>query len=152
MKYLIVLLLLGVFAPAQAAQLLPVEQRPNIPADEAWELAGQGRLTIIDIRTPQEWRQTGVAEGVVRINMLHPNGPSGFAAEVLRQVDGDRDAPIGLICRTGNRTTQVQRYLLSQGFTQVYNIREGMAGSAAGPGELLDVAVTAADGVDLLAV
>jgi rhodanese-related sulfurtransferase len=41
-----------------------------------------------------------------------------------------------LICRTGNRTTQVQRYLEAQGFTQVFNVREGMAGSAAGPGWL----------------
>ena len=46
----------------------------------------------------------------------------------------NRNAPIALICRTGNRTTQVQRYLQSVGFTQVYNVREGMAGSDAGPG------------------
>ena len=99
-------------------------------------MVDSGKLTIIDIRTPKEWRETGVAEGVLRINMLHPGGPQGFAAEVLRQTGGDKNAPIGLICRTGNRTTQVQRYLISQGFTQVYNIREGMAGSAAGPGWL----------------
>jgi rhodanese-related sulfurtransferase len=30
----------------------------------------------------------------------------------------------------------VQRYLQSQGFTQVYNVKEGMAGSGAGPGWL----------------
>ena len=46
------------------------------------------------------------------------------------------NAPIALICRTGNRTTQVQRYLQSQGFTNVYNVKEGMAGSGAGPGWL----------------
>ncbi|MDP2795785.1 MAG: hypothetical protein Q8O25_17150 [Sulfurisoma sp.] len=33
-----------------------------------------------------------------------------------------------------NRTTQVARYLEAQGFTQVFNIKEGMVGSAAGPG------------------
>ena len=56
--------------------------------------------------------------------------------QLLGEVKGDRSAPIALICRTGNRTTQVQRYLQSQGFTQVYNVREGMAGSGAGPGWL----------------
>jgi rhodanese-related sulfurtransferase len=57
-------------------------------------------------------------------------------AEVLQKVGGDKNAPIGLICRTGNRTTQVQKYLEAQGFTRVYNVKEGMAGSAAGPGWL----------------
>ena len=50
------------------------------------------------------------------------------------EVGGDRNAPIGLICRTGNRTTQMQRVLQEAGFTQVYNIKEGMVGSGAGPG------------------
>ena len=31
---------------------------------------------------------------------------------------------------------QAMRYLEAQGFTQVFNVREGMAGSAAGPGWL----------------
>ena len=60
----------------------------------------------------------------------------GFTNALLDQVKGDKNAPIALICRTGNRTTQVQRYLQSQGFTQVYNVKEGMAGSMAGPGWL----------------
>jgi DNA-directed RNA polymerase alpha subunit len=46
------------------------------------------------------------------------------------------DAPIGLICRTGNRTTHMQKVLQDAGFTQVINIKEGMVGSAAGPGWL----------------
>ena len=39
-----------------------------------------------------------------------------------------------LICRTGNRTGQVQKFLQAQGFTNVLNVSEGMAGSGAGPG------------------
>ena len=66
--------------------------------------------------------------------MKHPQGAPGFTDALLQQVNGDRNAPIALICRTGNRTTQVQRYLQSVGFTQVYNVKEGMAGSSAGPG------------------
>jgi rhodanese-related sulfurtransferase len=68
--------------------------------------------------------------------MIHPQGAAGFLNEVLAKVGGDRTAPIALICRTGNRTTQVHRFLKAQGFTQVYNVREGMAGSGAGPGWL----------------
>lgn len=106
----------------------------DLSAPAAQQMAVAGELTLIDIRTPPEWRQTGVAEGAKLIDMLHPDGARGFVAEILRQVEGDRNAPIALICRTGNRTTQVQRFLLQQGFTRVYNVREGMAGSDAGPG------------------
>lgn len=103
---------------------------PSLAAPEALELARADKLTIVDIRRPEEWRQTGVAQGALRIDMRDPN----FADAVLASVGGDRNAPIGLICRTGNRTTQMQAVLRDQGFTHVYNISEGMAGSGAGPG------------------
>lgn len=109
---------------------------PDLAAPEAAEAATTGKLTLIDIRTPPEWKETGVAKGAKRVNMLHPQGAQGFVEQLLGEVKGDRNAPIALICRTGNRTTQVQRYLQSVGFTQVYNVKEGMAGSAAGPGWL----------------
>lgn len=134
--FVLSLLCLTLSAPMAAVQDSAALVVLNLSAPEARELADGGKLTIIDIRTPKEWRQTGVADGVLRIDMRHPGGPEGFAAELLHRLGGDRHAPIGLICRTGNRTTQVQSYLLSRGFTKVYNIREGMAGSAAGPGWL----------------
>ncbi len=113
---------------------LPAKAAHDLSAPEAAQLAADGKVTIIDIRTPQEWRQTGVAPGVKRINMLHPEGPRGFAQAVLNEVGGDPAAPIALICRTGNRTSQMQKALMEMGFTNVHNIAEGMAGSRHGPG------------------
>lgn len=107
---------------------------PDLSAPEAYRLAQAGELTLIDIRTPAEWRQTGVARGTQLVDMRHPRGPDGFVEAVLSRVGGDRDAPIALICRTGNRTTHMQRLLQERGFTRVYNVKEGMIGSAAGPG------------------
>jgi rhodanese-related sulfurtransferase len=109
---------------------------PDLAAPEAAEAVAAGKITLVDIRTPPEWKETGVAAGARRINMLHPQGAPGFVEHLLGEVRGDRHAPIARICRTGNRTTHVQRYLQSVGFTQVYNVKEGMAGSAAGPGWL----------------
>ncbi len=109
---------------------------PDMTAADAAAAVAAGKLTLIDSRTPPEWKETGVAKGAKLINMLHPQGAPGFTNALLEKVKGDKNAPIALICRTGNRTTQVQRYLQSQGFTQVYNVKEGMAGSAAGPGWL----------------
>lgn len=114
----------------------PARANPELTAPEAAAAVAAGKVTLVDIRTPPEWKETGVAKGAKLINMLHPQGASGFTSALLEQVKGDRNAPIALVCRTGNRSTQVQRYLQSQGFTQVYNVREGMAGSSAGPGWL----------------
>jgi rhodanese-related sulfurtransferase len=125
MKHALASLLLSLSFAATAA---------DIAAPDAQAALDAGKLTLIDIRTPPEWRETGVAKGAKRLDMLHPGGAPGFVADLLKQVNGDRNAPIGLICRTGNRTSQVARYLEAQGFTQVFNIKEGMAGSGAGPG------------------
>lgn len=108
----------------------------NITAPEAYAAARAGQLTIVDIRTPPEWKQTRVAQGAVLIDMLHPQGPTGFVNELLAKVGGDKTAPIALICRTGNRTAQVLRYLRANGFTNTSHIPEGMVGSVAGPGWL----------------
>ncbi|MBN8475419.1 rhodanese-like domain-containing protein [Sulfuritalea sp.] len=124
-------LLATLFACAAAAQA-----QPDLAAPDAAAAVAAGKITLIDIRTPPEWKETGVAKGANLINMLHPQGAPGFTNALLDKVKGDKNAPIALICRTGNRTTQVQRYLQSQGFTQVYNVKEGMAGSGAGPGWL----------------
>jgi len=126
-------------AAAAALMLLSInacsrDSGPMLAAPDAYAQAQSGTLTLIDIRRPDEWRQTGVAKDALRINMAHPQGVSGFVQQVAAELGGDKNAPIGLICRTGNRTTQMQRVLREAGFTQVYNIKEGMAGSSAGPG------------------
>lgn len=120
--------LLALAGPAAAQGALELD------APEANRRASAGEITLIDIRRPEEWRQTGVAKNASRINMLHPGGADGFTKAVLDRVKGDRNAPIALICRTGNRTARVQKFLQAQGFKRVYHVPEGMAGSSAGPG------------------
>ncbi|MBI5898006.1 MAG: rhodanese-like domain-containing protein [Rhodocyclales bacterium] len=117
-----------------AAASVAALANPDLSAPEAAAAVAAGKITLIDIRTPPEWKETGVAKGAQLLNMLHPQGAPGFTNALLDKLKGDKNAPIALICRTGNRTTQVQRYLQSQGFTNVYNVKEGMAGSGAGPG------------------
>ncbi len=124
---------------AACLMLLPflaraAEPGPDISAPEAYALIQSGKMLLIDIRRPDEWRHTGVAKDARRINMEHPQGLMGFLREVALEVKGDGNAPIGLICRTGNRTTHIQKLMQQVGFTNVYNIKEGMIGSAAGPG------------------
>ncbi|QIK36845.1 rhodanese-like domain-containing protein [Caldichromatium japonicum] len=100
--------------------------------DEALAKARAGELTLIDIRTPPEWRETGVPVGAKRLDMTDPR----FLDRLLELIKGDKSAPIALICRTGNRSGYVVQQLQRLGFSQIYDIPEGMAGSRAGPGWL----------------
>jgi rhodanese-related sulfurtransferase len=86
-------------------------------------------VPVIDIRRPEEWRETGVVAGsfgltfVDEAGRVKPNFLEDFAATV------SRDQPVVLICRTGNRTDVLGRYLVEQlGYTRVYNVRDGIMG------------------------
>lgn len=125
----VVLSLMTVVVMAQSAQA-----DAEISASDAYELVTDGKVTLIDIRRPEEWRQTGVAQGALRINMLHPKGLQGFAQEVYEAVGGDLNAPIVLICRTGSRTSRLQPILAQVGFTNVKHIPEGTLGNRKTPG------------------
>lgn len=107
---------------------------PTLAAPEAYALATAGKLTLIDVRHADEWRQTGVARGALRIDMTNPQGEAGFVKQVSVQMGGRTDAPIGLLSRAGNRGANAQHVLRGAGFTEVYNIMEGMAGNGHGPG------------------
>lgn len=125
-------LLLSLMSTVAMAQLAQADA--EISASEAYELVTDGKVTLIDIRRPEEWRQTGVAQGALRINMLHPKGLQGFAQEVYNAVGGDLNAPIVLICRTGSRTSRLQPILAQVGFTNVKHIPEGTLGNRKTPG------------------
>ena len=133
-QWLLGICLLG----ASLLMLSPVAMAQNpeaeISAADTYELMQQGDLTLIDIRRPEEWRQTGVAQGAKRINMLHPKGLQGFAQAVYDAVGGDLDAPIALICRTGSRTSRIQPILTQVGFTNVRHVPEGTLGNRTTPG------------------
>ncbi len=107
---------------------------PTLTAPAAYAQAQAGKLTLIDVRTPDEWRQTGVASGALRISMADAQGETGFIRQVDAALGGDKSTPVGLIGLAGNRAANAQKALLESGFSHVYTIREGMLGGSAGPG------------------
>jgi rhodanese-related sulfurtransferase len=110
----------------------PLAAKEILSAPEAHHAATQGQMLLVDIRTPREWQQTGVAADALRID--YARGINYLASELLKAVDGNKSHPILLICRTGNRTARAQAQLKALGFSQIYHVKEGMAGSSAGPG------------------
>lgn len=115
-------------AEASAPVLAPAPAQ--LSAEDAARAAAEGRLTLIDVRTPEEWAKTGAPENAVRLDMYAPD----FLPKLGGLIAKDPNKPIALLCATGGRSTQLFSFLRKQGVTQVYNIPEGVFGSRAGPG------------------
>ena len=132
LRRLAMLGLVGVFllAPGMNAWADP----RVLGADRAYALAQGGQRLLIDVRTPGEWRQTGLPAAAVEVSLHHEDGLEGFVRSVLAAVDGDRAAPIALICRTGNRSRLAHELLIAHGFTDVLDVSEGVMGGQNGPG------------------
>ena len=130
------ILMSGLVAGTVQAQVKPVGATSpvTLSAVQAHELAQAGEVTLIDIRQPEEWRQTGVAQDVKRVSMRQPGGGQAFAQAIYEAAGSNLDAPIVLICRTGSRTSRLVPLLKEMGFTNVVDVPEGMLGSRAGPG------------------
>ncbi|WP_084418662.1 rhodanese-like domain-containing protein [Henriciella litoralis] len=79
---------------------------------------------LIDVRTPDEWKQTGVASDAVMISLQNPD----FVGEVDRLTGEDHSAPIALICRSGARSARARDQLKDAGYKNVVSVRSGMLG------------------------
>ena len=98
----------------------------NVSNEELKALLAAG-VPIYDIRRPEEWRQTGVVDGSRKLTFVDGRGQlvPNFLSEFTSQVG--KDSPVILICRTGNRTDSLARYLVEKlSYTQVYNVRDGI--------------------------
>jgi len=98
----------------------------NIDNKELEAMLARG-VKIVDIRRPEEWRETGIVKGSEQITAFDETGrflrsfPAAF--EKLAQPDDE----IILICRTGNRTSVLAQMLTEQaGYKRVYNVKDGI--------------------------
>jgi len=105
-----------------------------IAPEKALGRAKAGDLTIIDVRSPEEWRRYGMARGARGLTIHGPKGMRGFVDSILAEFGGDKTKPVALICATGIRSAMAYSALKQAGFENVKNIKEGMFGGPSGPG------------------
>lgn len=74
--------------------------------------------TIIDVRSPQEYKE-GHVNGAISI-------PDYQMKREIQQIMKDKDELIVLYCSTGHRSQNCQRILENLGYTNVYNVYEGI--------------------------
>ncbi len=99
-------------------------------APEAYKAAKSGELILVDIRTPEEWQETGIGDGAIALDMR----AADFVQKLVEIRKTYPAKPIAMICRTGNRSTYVTTTLDKQGFPDLVNVAEGMVGGPNGKG------------------
>lgn len=105
-------------------------ETPILSAPDAEAQMESGDLVLLDIRTPQEWAETGVAKGAWPVSMHDPSFGTTLQT-ILGHVSPDR---IALICATGGRTAYVTNVLQQNGINGVADVSEGMMGNGRAPG------------------
>lgn len=97
---------------------------------EAYEALQSDKICMIDVRSHEEWGETGVAEKAWAISMHEDRFVERLFA--ARSLAGDR--LLALICATGGRSRSVMRSLRQSGYRGFVDVSEGMLGSSRGPG------------------
>ena len=88
----------------------------------------QSDVPVYDIRRPEEWQQTGIIEGSQLLTYVDSDGLILEDFITRFTADVDKDDPVILICRTGNRTSSLAYYLVEElGYTNVYNVEDGIS-------------------------
>ena len=96
-----------------------------LSAPQALEKVQAGEIILLDIRSPQEWKETGIASVAIPLSMHERGFLEGL--NKIRQENADKE--IALICATGGRTNYLQRELKKRGLGDTIDISEGMMGN-----------------------
>lgn len=75
-------------------------------------------VVLIDVRTPEEFAQ-GAIEGATNIDYFSQQ-------TFIKKISSlDKNKPVYLYCRSGNRSMKAARQLVSLGFEKVYDLAGG---------------------------
>lgn len=116
--------LLGLSLTLAAASALAQGALPSVTVHEANERLASGKSILVDIRRPEEWAETGTAQGAVKLDMT----ANDFLPKLQGLMQANPGKDIDIICRTASRTSYVQAELARRGWKGIVNVRGGMAG------------------------
>ncbi len=86
------------------------------------KLASASEYYVVDIRTPNEWKETGVIKGA---HLLTFGSPENFLNEIRpRLASGQK---LALICRSGNRSSRAARKVAKRVNWSVVDVQGGMS-------------------------
>lgn len=116
-----------------ATSLIPSLSLANpttLSAREAHAGLKSGNLILVDVRAPQEWQETGVAEGAWPLDMCE----EAFGGWMLAALERNPNQQVAIICRSGNRSGRLMQLFSQNGIEGLLDVTEGMLGGARGKG------------------
>jgi rhodanese-related sulfurtransferase len=128
--------LLAALASMALAKTARAQSSGTLSAREANDGVTAGALLVIDIRTPDEWTDTGVPQGALRLDAETP-GFEVRLAGIRLDHPGKR---IALIDRSGGLAAGLQAKLAGRGWRDLVMVRGGMLGPGGWLSEKLPVA------------
>ena len=99
----------------------------TIGVEELEKMQSQG-VPVIDIRTPGEWKQTGIIKGAHKMMFFTPRGEADVANWFfeLGHLVKDKNQPFIIYCAHANRTKSLGQGLDQMGFKHVYELKGGI--------------------------
>jgi rhodanese-related sulfurtransferase len=90
----------------------------SITCEELNDLYDRGNVELIDVRTPVEFREVhSVHARNVPLDSLDP--------KAVMESRTDTDAPVYVMCRSGNRSSKACEAFIAAGITNVVNVEGG---------------------------
>ena len=116
-------ILLGLAALTLAASA----QFSAIDNDTLVKMQSEG-VPVIDIRTPGEWKNTGIIKGAHKMMFFDEKGGADVANWFfeLGHLIKDKKQPFIIYCAHANRTKSLGRGLDQMGFEHVYELKDGI--------------------------
>ena len=85
------------------------------------------KVPIVDIRTPGEWKETGLLKGAIPIMLFDERGNYDLKLFLKQLNDAvDTTKPFAIICRTGSRTSVLANFLSKKMNYKIINLKSGM--------------------------
>ena len=104
--------------------------KSELTLQEAHSLYINKKLTIIDVRTINEWKMTGIIPTSILINMHDDKYQerNGFVTEITKILLEYQDKNVAFICASGARSKIITDYLVNKGYKNIYHIPDGIMG------------------------
>ncbi len=101
----------------------------NLSVKQVEALQKQGNALIVDVRTPEEWKQTGIIPGSVPLQFFDKDGNALTQTWLAKfdQLRKSSDQPVVLVCRSGHRSGLVGNFLTKKlGLKHINHLSTGL--------------------------
>lgn len=106
------------------ASFVSGQSAPSLSARDAHDAARAGTIVLIDVRTPDEWRDTGLPQGAIALDAETP----GFEVRLAGLRLDHPGKRIALIDRSGALSSSLRAKLAGRGWRDIVAVRSGMLG------------------------